>query len=549
MVDSRGGVAFSNSSSPSLPTKTTPECGLCTIRDPVAWKLAWKSAIATTITAATVIVVVDRGTNATSTTTEFSNATKFVIERAPTNDRGTAVTTLTVSDSMAHTQFTTVIPYPNAYVTYDYDFWVWGTFQITATNNVKSCVTATGTQSQLISLPSHPPFTKSYPATTPAGGDDRGNNFVPMFEWGEAVDDMFPDVGMLHSCIGRADQPFQSLTVASFLTETSTHYRDSGASSPPQAQPETSAKVLSVLASDPQPLAPLKTSVQVDPVALPAPATEPLSPAVGTSITAPDPSNHPTVGIQILSPGGPAVTTSSTPVGFPVIPTASRAPLITLNGQIITPDSATHFVIGSQTLILGGPAITVSGTPISIPTIPSALAIPRLTIGDQVITQDSATHFIIGTRTLIPGGPAITISGTLISVEPGATVAIIGTSTVGLGSWIESGFSGLNSPFAPTTSVDGIVYSSSAESSGGSGRLIATLTAICLYALAHSLHKSNQAAALQQAVTAIKEEILDLATVAIGLPMIGRHFVDQTDSKERYYDESLACRKPNPGLL
>jgi hypothetical protein len=46
---------------------------------------------------------------------------------------------------------------------------------------------------------------------------------------------------------------------------------------------------------------------------------------------------------------------------------------LTINGQTIAPNSQGDFVIGTQTLTPGGPAITVSGTPISL--APSATAI------------------------------------------------------------------------------------------------------------------------------------------------------------------------------
>ena len=62
-------------------------------------------------------------------------------------------------------------------------------------------------------------------------------------------------------------------------------------------------------------------------------------------------------------------------------------------------------------------------------------------IGGQIYTANSLTDFVIAGQTLTPGG-SIVVNGTPISLPPGATDAVVGTSTVGVGGYIMSGFNG-----------------------------------------------------------------------------------------------------------
>ncbi|KAL8824227.1 MAG: hypothetical protein Q9191_005208 [Dirinaria sp. TL-2023a] len=164
-----------------------------------------------------------------------------------------------------------------------------------------------------------------------------------------------------------------------------------------------------------------------------------------------------------LTPGAPAITISSTPVSLasaadyivigsstqfiPASLTAAPA-ILPLGKTPITANAASKFIIGSQTLTRGG-TITVSGTAVILPPSgshaiigSSTVALGRassspkqiLTFGDQAYTADptDARDFIIQDQTLTPGG-AITISGTRISLPTSGSYAIIGSSTVALG--------------------------------------------------------------------------------------------------------------------
>ncbi|KAI9867390.1 MAG: hypothetical protein M1813_008948 [Trichoglossum hirsutum] len=614
MVESAHGLTFSNSSTSASQTYTTPECGTCMVRQLDATTISWHSASPKVIVAATVLVEVDRGTNITSTTTVFNNKTQLVQDHGiidpMTNADGTAMTILTLSDELAHTTYTVPVTYPSAYLSYPYSISVTGAWQTTASDGSKGCVTK-GAPGSVIPLPSHPDLSRTFPAAIPTGGDSKGTNFVARWDYqGPVGRNVFPDVGPLQTCNVWDASPQVQLVVASYLTETSTHYKDSGvtvapvaasgdattptsnehsAAPPPPPPPESSVKALPVEASSskppappatnvvapvgtpgpqppappppappatnvvapvvtpgpqppappppappatnvvapvvtpgpqppapppappatnvvaplvtpgPQPPAPPATNVIANPAAStnpqppvplgPAPAPPPIT--VGTNVIAPDSQNHFIIGTQTLTPGGPAITVSGTPISVPAVPAAPTAlPAITVGGQAITPDSAAHYVIGSQTLVPGGPAITISGTLVSVPATPTVLKLPVLTFGGQTITADSATHFVIGSQTLVPGGPAITVSGTPISVKPGATDAVIGTSTVGLGNLIVSGFGGFHSPTASGNGNGNGSYTGPiANDAGhfGDQKLIATLAAICVCALAHTL--------------------------------------------------------------
>lgn len=103
-------AAFTNTTRTSSIPGTTPTCrASCVPGDFQPWSISWVMAqVATTITAATVVVVVNNRTNVTRTTTEFN--TELAGYSLPeTNSAGTKVTTLTLSDYLAKTNITTVM--------------------------------------------------------------------------------------------------------------------------------------------------------------------------------------------------------------------------------------------------------------------------------------------------------------------------------------------------------------------------------------------------------------------------------------------------------
>lgn len=196
-------------------------------------------------------------------------------------------------------------------------------------------------------------------------------------------------------------------------------------------------------------------------VMTPAPTTGlPIIAVAGTAYTA-DTAGKYSLDNQILTPGGPAIIVSGTPILLPlsasvlvvgsstvplnpVSALVTDLPVLTIAGTAHTAGTGGVYTVGGQTLRPGGPAITVFGTPISIPQLAPALVIgtsteslsaypitgrPQITVAGTAYTANAAGDYLIGSQTLHAGAPAITVSGTPISLVPSASVLVIGTKT------------------------------------------------------------------------------------------------------------------------
>ena len=167
------------------------------------------------------------------------------------------------------------------------------------------------------------------------------------------------------------------------------------------------------------------------------------------------------IGGQTLAPGSaitaPGTVISLDPVASFVIIGSSTAVLATeipdtarflsVNGRTYTADPASNFIIKGQTLAPGS-AITASGIVISLDpdasfavvgssTVAVATTAPGtahiLSANGVAYTADSTSNIVIDGQKLAPGS-AIIASGTIISLDPGASFAIIGSSTVAIAS-------------------------------------------------------------------------------------------------------------------
>jgi len=177
--------------------------------------------------------------------------------------------------------------------------------------------------------------------------------------------------------------------------------------------------------------------------------------AAGQAFTA-NPTGFNLAGTAVLL-DGPAVTISGTPVSlgssnlviggstFAIkTPFPGRVPSVfTVADQMFTANP-TGFAIASVTVSPGGPAVTISGTPISLG--PSGLVVGTSTVAlittpptqaeGSVFTEAgriftaNPTGFSIGGKSVSPGGSAVTVDGTPISLGPSGLV--IGTSTIPL---------------------------------------------------------------------------------------------------------------------
>ena len=223
------------------------------------------------------------------------------------------------------------------------------------------------------------------------------------------------------------------------------------------------------------------------PAATPAPAALTLG---GRTYEA-NPAGQIVVAGQTLTPGGPAITVSGTPISeapggaFAVVggstqslitPAPSQGPaLLTFGGSTYTADANSQFVVGGQTLTPGG-QITVSGTALSEGAAGSGIVVVGgsstqllghggaalmtsaavMTFGDQTITANSAGNFVVDGQTLTPGG-VITVSGTPISEGTGAGNVVFGSSTEILSSV------GMMVTSAAVMTFDGQTYTADAQ--------------------------------------------------------------------------------------
>lgn len=195
---------------------------------------------------------------------------------------------------------------------------------------------------------------------------------------------------------------------------------------------------------------------------------------------------------ETLTPAGPAITVSGTPIKIapgataaiigsesvpivrsPALPRATGAPILTFAGLTYTAGISSAFVIEGQTLAPGA-NIEVQGTQISyrsdgseivvgtsteqlsFASITPSVTAPVLTFHGSTYTADSLSQFIIDGQTLVPG-KVLTVSGTPISYAAAGTAVVIGTSTEPLS------YAKLT-PSAPTISFDGTIYNADASS-------------------------------------------------------------------------------------
>ena len=175
-----------------------------------------------------------------------------------------------------------------------------------------------------------------------------------------------------------------------------------------------------------------------------ASATQSVFVVAGQTFTA-EPAGFAIAGTT-LTPGGSAITISGTPVslapggtlaiGSSTISLPSQT-AFTVGGQIFIAEP-TGFAVAGTTLTPGGPAITISGTPVSLApggTLAiggATIALPSqtiFTVGGQTFTAEP-TGFAIASTSISPG-QAVTISGTIVSLGPSGTL-VVGSTTMSL---------------------------------------------------------------------------------------------------------------------
>ncbi|MDI1490443.1 MAG: hypothetical protein OHK93_001646 [Ramalina farinacea] len=247
--------------------------------------------IATTITAETVVTIINKKSNSTRVTTVTNQEVDFSKYPKPTNLNSDGIQTTLITDvDERGSGFTTItLTFPSVYVQYDSVYHLSG--QIPTTVNGKStCTSISKDDGAPISWPSHPPL----PLTTGTVDsalmhqDPKGWTFFPMAgpdnnpDVGKVINDaadypliksLFPDLPIwscqgLASGVGNGPDGFSS--TALFLTDTSTSIEDDeDADTATAHQPKTSVMVDPVSAQ-PTPSAKVEPSQTPQP---PAPAS------------------------------------------------------------------------------------------------------------------------------------------------------------------------------------------------------------------------------------------------------------------------------------
>ena len=206
------------------------------------------------------------------------------------------------------------------------------------------------------------------------------------------------------------------------------------------------------------------------------PPFEGLNPVLtfgGSTYTADESSNIVLSG-QTLVAGSPAATIANTPISIApgglaaVIGTSTQLlislpspAVLTFGGLAYTADASSNIILAGSTLKPGGTPVVASGTTVSLAPGGAAAvvgtkmqvlggltpaqgssntgqkapnpvpAVPVLTFEGSTYTANAASRFVVAGQTVAPGS-VIDISGTRISVAPGATMAVIGSSTQSL---------------------------------------------------------------------------------------------------------------------
>ncbi|KAL8784852.1 MAG: hypothetical protein Q9195_008869 [Heterodermia aff. obscurata] len=192
----------------------------------------------------------------------------------------------------------------------------------------------------------------------------------------------------------------------------------------------------------------------------------PAIPFHGSTIQADSSSQYNLPGVGNISPGGEPVTTDN--VVYSLAPSATaiisngntialtpvlgseesarQNAVLTFAGSAYSLDSSSNFIIAGQTLHAGSEAITVSNTPVSLVPGASIAVIGSSTqslksgpeqTGAPIITYGGSTYTASSSAFAVGSqkltpGGQITVSGTPISLASDASVAVIGGSTQSL---------------------------------------------------------------------------------------------------------------------
>ncbi|OCL10684.1 hypothetical protein AOQ84DRAFT_438177, partial [Glonium stellatum] len=240
--------------------KSSSECeASCTIEYPQVKVLQWMPIqnieYSTTLTAATLIYVINNRTNTTSTLTEYNQLPDGYTTSTPVlNSDGKVVSTITVPQPNG-AALTTAIVYPTEFLDYAPSY-EWQGILPTRTLSHSTCATINATTSPystpLATLPSHPLYPQPTTASFPSENTTDTVGTAHTLAWAVTFDNAapsfyktaFPDEAAFTACDFTISSfptqaPGITHTTAKFLTERTTRYTngiDSGPT-PPVSQP------------------------------------------------------------------------------------------------------------------------------------------------------------------------------------------------------------------------------------------------------------------------------------------------------------------------
>ncbi|KAI4134698.1 MAG: hypothetical protein LQ347_001302 [Umbilicaria vellea] len=422
----------------------------CWIVYPRAEEFQWAPASTSAVVVATIVLSVNNATNITSTSTIYN--TNY-LDPLPgiTNPAGTQVSTLTVSDPVAGTNWSTVVyvhscpalinlttcsSYPTPFVSYAYSWEVEGTYETTSADGATACITGDSKTYSPVLLPSHPaipftceanatdpdPYGEFYRLTTVGLPDGNWSCTSPDFagsvysDWGTVL---FPNV-FPTGCTSVDVAPAMVLTVVKSLTDTSTRFFSSSTQAPeavvsplgPSSEVSAAAQTQS---TTPSPPPPPSSEIALPSSSSDTPSAQAVLPSSTPSVQVPPPSNTPSVQAVPLK-------AESSNQASQASPTTSTTPLPQLSPststQLAQPFASSRITVQPEA------NSQASAVESYVPTL-------TLSVGAAVITASPGSAIVVEGSTIVPGA-AITVSNTVISLATGAPALFIGSSTIPL---------------------------------------------------------------------------------------------------------------------
>ncbi|KAL6721364.1 hypothetical protein ACLMJK_000467 [Lecanora helva] len=427
---------FTNTTQLSQSSTTPAGCaGGCYRYQPRLQCIEWSQPATITRTAATLVTVINNGTNSTRISTIINTAldvegfrpqnTSSSTLLVQTNSAGTATTSFLLT--VGSTTTTKYATFPtNVCYNYDSSYSIRGTVP-TSVSGVAKCLTYDNYTG--FAYPSHPSFldrvsiSDDEVAKDPQGLSYRASD-QDEFDGSSEIESMFPSLGVWN-CTAKPVEingfvpqfaPARALSkVTSYLTATSTSIEAGSAS----------AQVA------PRPV----------PVSTP-PAHQPTSEdraSSGEHAQKPSTGNNPGQSVNTPHISTGEMTSQAGDIIAPSATSAMPEPFVTMAGQkpgalpVVTVLTPTNPSDDHDHIITPAPeaAPTDDSSQSLSPVLPAAVAPPIITFGSQTITANAQGTYIIGDQTLVPGS-TIAVQGTPISLNAGGDEVIINSITQSL---------------------------------------------------------------------------------------------------------------------